>query len=116
MPRPKGLPKSGGRKRGTPNKRSTVVHEIFDHYQFNPATRIMEMLEKLNPLDQVQTCVKLMPYMFPRRKDTLLPFTESTFGHSDLSNLTEEQKVEVAVKALESYGWKVVKKGNLPEM
>ena len=60
--------KTGGRKAGTPNKKTTELLELLGDY--NPITRLIEIVKDENtPLDmQVKINLDLMPYIYPKRK------------------------------------------------
>ena len=60
--------KTGGRKAGTPNKKTTELIELLGDY--NPITRLIEIAKDENtPLDmQVKINLDLMPYIYPKRK------------------------------------------------
>ena len=60
--------KTGGRKAGTPNKKTTELMELLGDY--NPITRLIEIAKDENtPLDmQVKINLDLMPYIYPKRK------------------------------------------------
>jgi hypothetical protein len=70
MPRPTGLKKTGGRKAGTPNQRSSDlkerIEELLDGDDL-PGV-IFSKIKKL-PIDrQVEFLFSLMPYVYPKRK------------------------------------------------
>jgi hypothetical protein len=61
LPRPKGLPKTGGRQRGTPNKTPAfraVVLEVFD--QLGGATWL-KAFAQTNPVEFARVLARLMP-------------------------------------------------------
>lgn len=62
--------KTGGRKRGSLNKRSVEAIEIFG--EFCPLEKILEKLKepsvKANEELYLGTCLKLMKFKFPERK------------------------------------------------
>ena len=41
--RPQGLPKSGGRQKGTPNRSTQAVREVFEELDFNPIHELVVM-------------------------------------------------------------------------
>lgn len=67
-------PENAGRKKGTPNKKTTNLLEIFDKYNFCPAESLLrdltdpEVDSKLNPKEIADIKLKLMEFKFPRRK------------------------------------------------
>jgi hypothetical protein len=68
MPKPKGSPKTGGRKRGTPNRRSVALQEAFDAINFSVPDKIIELLPSLDPNKQADLLIDLMEYLYPKRK------------------------------------------------
>jgi hypothetical protein len=64
----KGKEKTGGRKKGTPNKRTAELQEILG--EFNPAEKLMELYNKPTTKDDLKVliCKELMKYIYPQRK------------------------------------------------
>ena len=62
--------KHGGRKAGTPNKRSQEALQIFGELEFCPLKKVIERLKKPGISDELytSTCVKLLEFKFPKRK------------------------------------------------
>ena len=60
--------KTGGRVKGTPNKKTTELLELLGDY--NPITRLIEIAKDKNTsLDmQVKINLDLLPYIYPKRK------------------------------------------------
>ena len=60
--------KTGGRKKGTPNKKTTELMELLGDY--NPIVRLIEIAKDENTsLDmQVKINLDLLPYIYPKRK------------------------------------------------
>ena len=71
--------KTGGRQKGTPNKRTTEMVELMANLGCNPAERLaiiaMEAEAEGNHLLAVDCYKSLMPYIYPKRKsiETLSP-------------------------------------------
>ncbi len=63
MSRPKGLPKTGGRTKGTPNKNRTDLVEAIASQGIDIPKKIVEVLNSLNPEKQANFLVGLMPYI-----------------------------------------------------
>lgn len=68
MSRPIGIAKTGGRKAGTPNKKTHVIRGLMDDLQFDPFAKLVELLPDLKPHIQAQICLKLMDYKYSKRK------------------------------------------------
>ena len=64
----KGRTKTGGRAKGTPNKKTTELIELLGDY--NPIVRLIEIAKDENTsLDmQVKINLDLLPYIYPKRK------------------------------------------------
>lgn len=60
--------KTGGRAKGTPNKKTTELMELLGDY--NPIQRLIEIAQDENTsLDmQVKINLDLLPYIYPKRK------------------------------------------------
>ena len=72
MSRPAGLPKTGGRRKGTPNRRTMELQERIEELLGGndlPGA-ILAKAKKLPPHQQVQILMELMPYVYPRKKAT----------------------------------------------
>lgn len=64
MGKPAGSPKTGGRKKGTPNRDTEALRKALLELKF----KLVELIPQL-PIDkQVDAYIKLLPYMIPRYK------------------------------------------------
>lgn len=61
-------PVGSGRKRGTPNRRHTVLVEALEAIDFSIPERLVELLPKLTPEKQADVLLDMMSYVFPKRK------------------------------------------------
>ena len=71
MSRPSGLPKTGGRKKGTPNKRTLALMDQLELLAFNPVDELAKIVRTQEPLDakvRADICLELISYLFPKRK------------------------------------------------
>lgn len=59
--------KTGGRKKGTPNKASLKVRDVFETYGICPLSEIVVLAEELPAKDKIQVYFKLLPYLYPKR-------------------------------------------------
>ena len=70
--RPKGLPKTGGRVKGTPNKKTSAVLEIVEASGYSPINRLLEMAQEAydegNEEREIAIIGRLMPYVYAQRK------------------------------------------------
>ncbi len=65
--RPLGLPKSGGRQKGTPNKRTGIIEEL-KKLGAHPLAEIFKLMPKLEPDKQMEAWIKLLAYCYPQFK------------------------------------------------
>lgn len=70
--RPKGIPKTGGRKKGTSNKVTLDMREKMKAIIDGEIENIQPALDKVrkdNPVQYVGLVEKLMAYVMPKKKD-----------------------------------------------
>jgi len=67
--RPKGLPKTGGRQKGTKN-RQLDLHEALERLQFDPINEMVKGFPTFGPEDKVKVdlLIRLTEFLYPRRK------------------------------------------------
>lgn len=96
MPRPPGLPKTGGRKPGTPNKKSKIISECLDAAGINLVSSIAEILPQLSVEKRVDVLMGLMPYVYPRKKslESSLNVQGLELSTEEISKLRISQKIE----------------------
>lgn len=68
MARTPGTPKTGGRKKGTPNKAFKSLDDYLESINFNVPEKIIEKMESLTNEEQVRYLFRLMEYLFPKKK------------------------------------------------
>ncbi|MGE4106485.1 MAG: hypothetical protein AB7F66_04670 [Bacteriovoracia bacterium] len=68
MSRPAGLPKTGGRRKGVPNKKTHLLVEALRAGGVEPVSRICDLLPQLSPKEQANLLVQLLGYIYPKRK------------------------------------------------
>jgi hypothetical protein len=66
--RPRGSPKTGGRKKGIPNKRTLLLREALDSFGCDVPQRIVALLPDLSAEKQADILVELLKYLYPTRK------------------------------------------------
>ncbi len=57
-----------GRKKGTPNKKTLILSEILDSLDCDVPTKLIDLLNLLDPDKQADVLLELMSYLFPKRK------------------------------------------------
>lgn len=68
MGKPKGLPKTGGRKAGTPNKSSLSPEELYTSYGFDVVGEFLNSVKDLKPSEKTTALLKFMEFVFPKKK------------------------------------------------
>ncbi len=63
-----GLGRLGGREKGTPNKKSTVVESLLDIENTNLPLEILKCCESLKPIERAQVMLRLMDFVYPKKK------------------------------------------------
>lgn len=72
MARPKGYPKSGGRKKGTPNHTTTEARELLQSILFGHFDGIGDVLDEMKDEDKakyVDALNKMLQYVLPKKTD-----------------------------------------------
>ncbi len=68
MPRPSGLPKTGGRIKGTPNRSTPHLIEMLEELQFDPVRELIQLMPDLSPERRAGVLLELMSFIYPKRK------------------------------------------------
>ena|SRR5579864_8563554 len=65
-----GLPKTGGRKRGTPNRATQTIRDLFAEFEYDPALELINSARhSKTPLEiRVQIHLGILPYLYPKRR------------------------------------------------
>jgi len=63
-----GHQKRGGRTKGTPNKSTQALSELLEELNHDPLKETINTLPLLNPSDRVKTNLKLLEFIYPRKK------------------------------------------------
>lgn len=124
MPKPLGSKKTGGRKKGTPNKRTLAFSDTLEARGVDLVGEILDIANGLPAREKIGIYLNLLPYQFPKRKPTEAPapdFIEEHLLrlpdgklkelHSDLSrrlgirdpfeDMTDEEKEERRIQLRE---------------
>lgn len=88
--RPKGTPKTGGRKKGTPNKATAAVRSWLVDLIHSNRQRIMQDLDELEPKDRLMILERFMQYVVPKQQAV----------KAEISNLSDDELSEVATRIL----------------
>ena len=68
MARPSGLPKTGGRKKGTANRRTGELADQLHALGLDVPSEIMKTLPHLDHDSQAKVLLELMSFLYPKRK------------------------------------------------
>ena len=101
MPARKGQPKAGGRQKGTPNKKTVALLEMWDELKYDPAHALNVLLPELEPKQQADIHLKLMEYKYPKRKAVEISGPDS--GPLDVSSSDTKELVKELVQTLTGY-------------
>jgi len=94
--RPKGLPKTGGRTKGTPNKVTRDLRGFLQKLLTENQAQIKRDLKELEPKDRLTILEKFMPYVIPKRTETDITadITDfSRFSDEDLNTIIQNIKI-----------------------
>ncbi len=70
MARINGSKKTGGRQRGTPNKKTTELNEYFESINFNIPIKLTQLIPKLDNNKQADILLKIRFFIFLSGKKT----------------------------------------------
>ncbi len=113
MPRQQGLVKTGGRQKGSANKKTQLFKESLELLQLDIPTKIHDLLNQVSPEKQLDILVKLMPYVFPQLKQIEIAHDatdeSSTLPDDYSGQLSDEQEVSFLELALQRKKSKIEK-------
>lgn len=75
MAKPIGSRKTGGRKKGTPNRRTSTLVDLLEESGIDPVKTIVEEMSKLSGGHRIGVCMDLLPYLYPKRRSAEEPFS-----------------------------------------
>lgn len=81
--------KTGGRKKGTPNRITSDAKEVLQKIITKEIKGISKLLEKLDPEDRVEAITKLLPYIIPKQ---IHQQQEINFSSSDRLSVEDHRK------------------------
>jgi hypothetical protein len=61
------MPKTGGRKKGTSNRRTGILVEELHELGFHPAAELVKLFSKLEPEAQAKAIIALMGFLYPKK-------------------------------------------------
>lgn len=95
MPRPAGLLKTGGRQKGTPNKRTEAFVLKLDELNLDVLEEIVAALPELPTEKRVQILIALLPYRYSKASSEV----EVQLSEVPLTQLSDEE-LDARYKAL----------------
>lgn len=95
MSRPKGIPKTGGRVKGTPNKVTYSLKEWITSLIDKQRTQIEKDLQGLEPKERLQMIEKLMQYVIPKQAAQQVKLDFDSLTDAQLEQLVNEMTKEV---------------------
>ncbi|NDV82266.1 hypothetical protein [Bacteroides sp. 51] len=100
MARPKGTPKTGGRKAGTPNKATLDTKQWIAAIIDNNRERFEKDLDSLEPKERIVIIEKLMSYVTPKMQSVSVE-AQIQAEYESLSKLLKEAPEEAIDKIAE---------------
>lgn len=76
MARPKGTPKTGGRKKGTPNKTTADLKKWVFGFVNENLEEFKRVFQNMEMDQKIAVIMKLLPYVLPKQTETKLSVDE----------------------------------------
>ena len=104
MARPKGMPKTGGRQKGTPNKVTSNVKGWLSCLIDKNRRQIEKDLKAVKPLERLQMLEKLMQYVVPKQQTEKAAVNFENLTDEELTALIGELTKEIEEDGTEATG------------
>ena len=104
MARPKGMPKTGGRQKGTPNKVTSSVKSWLSCLIDKNRRQIEKDLKAVKPLERLQMLEKLMQYVVPKQQTVKAAVNFENLTDEELTALIGELTKEIEEDGTEATG------------
>lgn len=104
MARPKGMTKTGGRQKGTPNKVTSSVKGWLSCLIDKNRRQIEKDLKAVKPLERLQMLEKLMQYVVPKQKTVKAAVNFENLTDEELTALIGELTKEIEEDGTEATG------------
>jgi len=75
--------RKGGRAKGTPNKRTLILNDILMNLGHDVPQKLVALMPKLSPDKQADVYLKLMEFLYPKRK-AIDVAVEKSSGETDI--------------------------------
>jgi hypothetical protein len=99
MSKTKGMPKTGGRTKGTPNKVTSDLRAWITELLDSNRKQITNDIESLEPHQRVIIFEKLMSYVLPKLQSVEMETKQESKSDFDMSILTDEEHALFATLA-----------------
>lgn len=102
-----GQSKTGGRKKGTLNRRTEEFLDLLDSFDYDPIKKILEKYGQLSKSEQLRIDLKLLEFVYPKLKEQSLMLEEGDHNknrslNDDLNMIfTIEEKMKVCPETKE---------------
>ncbi len=97
MARPKGLPKTGGRKAGSPNKLTNELRDALGEVLYKQITprKLNTLLRSLKPMERINALTKLLRFTLPELQsiDVKTQVTEEFKAMENLLRTAPEEAI-----------------------
>ena len=91
MGRPSGSSKTGGRVKGTPNKRTLELVDILETAKYNPIRQILSKYQDLSTAEQLKVDLKILEYLYPKPKDQQVIDSSSALDSGSLEGISDDE-------------------------
>jgi hypothetical protein len=88
--RPKGTPKTGGRKKGTPNKITADTKDWFVYLLNNNRERLEKALDTMDDKELWDTFQKIFPYIVPKMQSMEAKIDFNQFSDEQIDQIINE--------------------------
>lgn len=101
MGRSKGSKKTGGRSKGTPNKRTDELLALLDEFSYNPVRALMQKYSNLSSSEQLKVDLKMLEHVYPKLKDQQIEL-QATVYQDEFDDMTTEE-LEQFIRDMSDY-------------
>lgn len=103
--RPEGYPKTGGRQKGTPNKRTQKMRdatEIFEKHQFDPIDAQINLYHQTTDMDlKARIAQNLTGYMYPKLTSQQVDMSANVTMQDHEIDALREELLDAAQKQMQ---------------
>lgn len=99
MARPKGTPKTGGRRKGSKNKMTPVIKDYLKDFVEAEIKRLPDVIGLLNASDRLNFLAKVLPYVRPRKQEVdIRTEVEALLANIEYLNEPQLRRLELIIK------------------